>query len=123
VISKKLSDILAWKWWDQWPARELADWIRSDIATAKNPAAGLTNVSATGLRSSGTADYERIAPLDDCPFVDAARRVAIMQKVSDRIAREGSAPVRGRGAPGFFQNRNHALLYFFMPHARREFDA
>jgi hypothetical protein len=114
VISRKLSDILGWKLWDQLLAQELADSIRSDISTAERqgPRADdhFRHLAKVFLRGS----YERIAPLYDCPFVDATHMVAIMQRVSDRIAREGNAVVLGRGAPGFFQNRNdtfHIFLY------------
>jgi hypothetical protein len=118
VISKKLSDILAGKLWDQLLARELADWIRSGIATAKSSGRRADELFCHWAEVFWRGSYERVAPLDDCPFVDAARKVAIMQRVSARVAREGNAAVRGRRAPGFFQNRNHAFPIFL--HAARE---
>jgi Cytidylate kinase-like family len=120
AISKKLSDILDWKLWDQLLAQELADSIRSDISTAKRQGSRadgrFCHLAKVFLRGS----YERIAPLDDSPFVDAAHMVAIMQRVSDRIAREGNAVVLGRGAPGFFQNRNDTFhIFLYAPRGER----
>ncbi|HXP40412.1 MAG TPA: cytidylate kinase family protein [Candidatus Acidoferrales bacterium] len=45
-------------------------------------------------------------------MVDPAHMVAIMQKVTDKIARQGKAVVVGRGAPGFFPDRNHTFHVF-----------
>jgi hypothetical protein len=114
VISRKLSDILGWKLWDQLLAQELADSIRSDSSTAKSQGNRADNRFCHLAKVFWRGSYERIAPLDNYLFVDAAHMVAIMHRVSDRIAREGNAIVVGRGAPGFFQNRHdtfHVFLY------------
>jgi cytidylate kinase len=114
VISMKLSNILGWKLWDELLAQELADSIRSDLSTSKERAPRADNHFRHLAKVFWRGSYERSARFDDCEFVDAARMVAIMQKVSDKIAREGNAVVVGRGAPGFFQNRSdtfHVFLY------------
>ena len=114
VISKKLSDILGWTLWDQLLAQELADSIRSDMASTKSQAHRTDDRFCRLAKIFWRGSYERIAPLDNCLLVDAAHMVAIMHRVSERIAREGNAVVVGRGAPGFFQNRRdtfHVFLY------------
>jgi cytidylate kinase len=114
TISKKLSNMLGWKLWDELLAQELADSIRSDLSTSEKRAQRADNHFRHLAEVFWRGSYERSAPFDDREFVDAARMVAIMQKVSDKIAREGNAVVVGRGAPGFFQDRNdtfHVFLY------------
>jgi cytidylate kinase len=114
TISKKLSHILHWKLWDQLLAQELAASIRSDLATEKH------HVHRTDERFCRVAQvfwrgsYERSAEFGDCQCVDPAHMVATMQKVIDKIAKEGNAVVVGRGAPGFFRERDdtfHVFLY------------
>jgi len=113
-ISRKLSNILGWKLWDQSLTDELATSMRSDLSNAEaSPGSADRNffrLARIFLRGS----YERSAPLDECEFMDAARMVITMQKIFDNIAHQGNAIVVGRGAPGFFQDRSdtfHIFLY------------
>jgi cytidylate kinase len=114
VISSRLSNILGWKLWDQLLTQELADSIRSDLSTGADRACRVDDRFSRLAKIFWRGSYERSASLGDCQFVDAAHMVAVMQKVSDKIAREGNAVVVGRGAPGFFQDRDdtfHVFLY------------
>jgi CMP/dCMP kinase len=113
-ISKKLSHTLNWKLWDRLLAQELAASIRNDLATEKR------HVHRTDERFRRVAQvfwrgsYERSAEFGDYQCMDPAHMVATMQKVIDKIAREGNAVVVGRGAPGFFRDRDdtfHVFLY------------
>jgi Cytidylate kinase-like family len=119
VICKKLSDILGWTLWDQLLAQELADSIRRNTGSTKSQTHRADDRFCRLAKVFWRGSYERIAPLDSCPFVDAAHMVAIMRRVSDRIAREGNAVVVGRGAPGFFQNR-HDTFHIFLYASREE---
>jgi cytidylate kinase len=113
-ISKKLSRFLSWKLWDQLLAQELADSIRSDLATEKHRIQRIDERFCRVAQVFWRGSYERSAQFDDCQFVDPAHMVAVMQKVTDKIAREGNAVVLGRGAPGFFRDRDdtfHVFLY------------
>ena len=111
-ISKKLSHTLNWKLWDQLLAQELAASIRNDLATEKR------HVHRTDERFRRVAQvfwrgsYERSAEFGDYQCMDPAHMVATMQKVIDKIAREGNAVVVGRGAPGFFRDRDDTFHVF-----------
>ncbi len=113
-ISKKLSHILNWKLWDQLLARELADSIRSDLATEKHRTQRTDERFCRVAQVFWRGSFERSAQFGDYQCVDPAHMVATMQKVIDKIAREGNAVVVGRGAPGFFRDRDdtfHVFLY------------
>jgi hypothetical protein len=112
VISRKLSDLLGWKLWDQLLADEIADLLRSNVSAKHRPQPDERFYRLAKVFWRGS--YERSARFDDWQFVDPVQMVAIMQKVCDKIAREGNAIILGRGAPGFLQDRNdtfHVFLY------------
>lgn len=114
VISRNLSELLGWKLWDQRLSEELADSFESDLSTVEDRAHRIDRRFCRLAKVFWRGSYERSAPLDDRQLVDANQMVAIMQKVTDKIADEGNAVVLGRGAPGFFQGRNdtfHVFLY------------
>ncbi len=114
AIAKKLSNLLGWKLWDQLLAEELAGLIRSDLSTAGKHGREADSRFCRMAQVFWRGSYERSAPLDGCRFVDPDGMVAVMQKVSEKIARQGNAVVVGRGAPGFFQDRSdtfHVFLY------------
>lgn len=114
AISKKLATILGWKLWDRLLTQELTASIRSDLSTAEDSTYRADDHFLHLAKVFWRGSYERSAPLDDCEFVNPARMVIVMQRVSDKIAHEGNAVVVGRGAPGFFQDRNdtfHVFLY------------
>jgi cytidylate kinase len=119
-ISRKLSEILGWKLWDQLLAQELADAIRSDLSTVKHRVQRADERFCRLAKVFWRGSYERSAQFGDCECMDPAHMVAIMQKVSDKIAREGNAVVVGRGAPGFFQNRNDTFrVFLYAPREER----
>lgn len=113
AIAKKLSNLLGWKLWDQLLAQEITDQIRSDLSTARKQAREADGRFCRMAQVFWRGSYERSAALDECRFVDPDGMVVIMQKVSEKIAREGNAIVVGRGAPGFLQDRNDAFHVFF----------
>jgi cytidylate kinase len=119
VISRKLSDILGWKLWDQLLADEIADLIHSDMS-AKHRLQPVDERFCRLAKVFWRGSYERSAQFDDWQFVDPVQMVAIMQKVCDKIAREGNAIVLGRGAPGFLQDRDDTFhVFFYAPREER----
>lgn len=119
-ISRKLSDILGWKLWDQLLARELADSIRSDLSAAQNRVQRVDERFSRLAQVFWRGSYERSAQFGDCQCLDPAHMVAVMQRVSDKIAREGNAVVVGRGAPGFFQHRQDTFrVFLYAPREER----
>ena len=112
-ISRKLSDILGWKLWDELLGRELAELICTDLSSTKHRVQRVDERFSHLAQIFWRGSYERIAQFDDCHCLDPAHMVEIMQKVSNKIAREGNAVVVGRGAPGFFQDRNDTFRVFF----------
>jgi cytidylate kinase len=119
-ISRKLSNILGWKLWDELLAEEFAVSMRSDLSTGHDSASKVddrfSHLAKIFLRGS----YERSASLDDCQLGDASHMVVAMQKVSEKIASEGNAIVVGRGAPGFFQGRSDAFhVFLYAPQEER----
>lgn len=119
-ISRKLSEILGWKLWDQLLAQELADSIRSDLSTVKHRVQRADERFCRLAQVFWRGSYERSAQFGECECMDPAHMLAIMQRVSDKIAREGNAVVVGRGAPGFFQNRNDTFrVFLYAPREER----
>jgi cytidylate kinase len=112
-ISRKLADILGWTLWDQSLAEELAESIRSDPSSTKRRAQRVDERFCRLAQIFWRGSYERSAQFGDCSCVDPAQMIEVMQKVTNKIAHEGNAVVVGRGAPGFFQDRNDTFRIFF----------
>jgi cytidylate kinase len=120
TIASKLADILGWKLWDQLLARELADSIRSDLSAAQHRVLRVDERFSRLAQVFWRGSYERSAEFGDCQCLDPAHMVAVMQRVSDKIAREGNAVVVGRGAPGFFQHRPDTFrVFLYAPREER----
>jgi len=111
-ISKKLSSALRWKLWDELLTQELAESMRSDFSGAEIQTHGGHSRFCAMAKVFWRGSYERSAHLGDCGFVDVPHMIAIMRKISDKIAREGDSVVVGRGIPGFFQDRSDTLRVF-----------
>jgi CMP/dCMP kinase len=111
-ISKKLSSVLGWKLWDELLTQELAESMRSDVSGAVIHSHGGHSRFCAMAKVFWRGSYERSAHLGDCSFVDVPHMIAIVRKISDKIAREGSSVVVGRGIPGLFQDRSDTLCVF-----------
>jgi cytidylate kinase len=59
-------------------------------------------------------------PLDETQTFDADCMVAMMERITAKIAREGNAVVVGRGAPYFLRDRDDTFhVFLFAPHAEK----
>jgi len=99
--------------------QELADSIRSDLATERHRFKRTDERFCPVAQIFWRGSYDRSAQFGDCQCVDPAHMVARCRKVTDKVAQEGKAVGAGRGAPGFSLIAATHSMSFFARRARR----
>ena len=117
AIAQKLADQLKWKLWDQSLTQEIADLAQVDCSTVERRNERLDSTLYRLGKVFWRGSYERQIPLDTSATFDADCMVAMMEKITDKIARDGNAVVVGRGAPYFLRGRSDTFhVFLYAPH-------
>jgi cytidylate kinase len=114
AIARKLADQLGWQLWDQRLTEEIAGLAKVDCSAVERHGEKLDNRFYRLAKVFWRGSYERAIPLDEAQTFDADCMVAMMERISTKIAKEGNAVVVGRGAPFFLRGRDdtfHVFLY------------
>lgn len=114
AIGRKLASRLGWKLWDHSLTEEIASLAHVDCSAVEKQGEKLDSRLYRLAKVFWRGSYERALPLDDTQTFDADCMVAMMERITGKIAREGNAVVVGRGAPYFLREREdtfHVFLY------------
>ena len=117
AIARQLAARLNWKLWDQTLTQEIASMAHVDCSAVERQAERLDSRLYRLAKVFWRGSYERSIPLEDNKFFDADCMVAMMEKIAEKIAREGNAIVVGRGAPYFLRDREDTFsVFLYAPH-------
>jgi cytidylate kinase len=120
AIAQKLAQHLKWKLWDQSLTQEIADLAHVDCSAVERHNERLDSRLYRLGKVFWRGSYERAIPLDASATFDADCMVAMMEKISDKIAREGNAVIVGRGAPYFLRGRSDTFhVFLYAPHEEK----
>ena len=114
AIARELAVRLGWKLWDRSLTEEIAGMAKVDCSAVERQGERLDSRFYRLAKVFWRGSYERAMPLDDTQTFDADCMVAMMERITARIAQEGNAVVVGRGAPYFLRDRDdtfHTFLY------------
>ncbi|HLV85995.1 MAG TPA: cytidylate kinase-like family protein [Candidatus Sulfotelmatobacter sp.] len=113
TIAAQLADRLGWKLWDRLLTDEVARLAQVDPSAVKRCDERMDSSLHRLAKTFWRGSYERSSPLGGHIF-DTDRMMSMMQEIMNRIAREGSAVIVGRGAPYFLRESPdvfHTFLY------------
>ena len=114
AIARQLARRLAWKLWDRSLTEEIAGMAKVDCSAVERHGERLDSRFYRLAKVFWRGSYERALPIDDTQTFDADCMVAMMERITAKIAQEGNAVVVGRGAPYFLRDREdtfHVFLY------------
>ncbi len=114
MIARHLAERLGWKLWDQSLTEEIAGMAKVDCSAVERHGERLDSRFYRLAKVFWRGSYERAMPLDDTQTFDADCMVAMMERITAKIAQEGNAIVVGRGSPYFLRDREdtfHVFLY------------
>jgi cytidylate kinase len=114
AIAQKLAKQMGWKLWDHRLTEEIASLANVDCSAVERHGEKLDSRLYRMSKVFWRGSYERAMPLDESQTFDADCMVAMMEKITAKISKEGNAVVVGRGAPYFLRDRDdtfHAFLY------------
>ena len=114
AIARQLAGRLAWKLWDRSLTEEIAGMAKVDCSAVERHGERLDSRFYRLAKVFWRGSYERALPIDDTQTFDADCMVAMMERITAKIAQEGNAVVVGRGAPYFLRDRQdtfHVFLY------------
>jgi cytidylate kinase len=119
-IARQLAERLGWKLWDQRITEEIAALANVDCSEVERQGERLDNPVYRLAKVFWRGSYERALPLGDSKAFDCDCMVSTMEKIAQRIAREGNAVVVGRGAPYFLRGRDdHFCVFLYAPRAEK----
>ena len=120
AIARQLAARLNWKLWDQTLTQEIATMAHVDCSAVERQAERLDSRLYRLSKVFWRGSYERSIPLEDNKIFDADCMVAMMEKIAEKIAREGNAVVVGRGAPYFLRDREDTFsVFLYAPHEEK----
>jgi cytidylate kinase len=120
AIARQLADRLGWKLWDRSLTEEIAGMAKVDCSAVERQGERLDSRFYRLAKVFWRGSYERAMPLDDTQTFDADCMVAMMERVTGKIARAGNAVVVGRGAPYFLRGREDTFhVFLYAPHAEK----
>lgn len=120
AIAAQLAKRLGWRLWDHDLTQEIANLANVDCRTVQRCDEKVDNAFYRLAKVFWRGSYERAMPLGDNQAFDADCLVAMMEKISARIAEEGNAVVVGRGAPYFLRARADAFhVFLYAPYAEK----
>lgn len=120
AIARKLAEQLGWKLWDRTLTEEIASLAKVDCSAVEKHAERLDSRFYRLAKVFWRGSYERAMPLDETQTFDADCMVAMMERITEKIAQEGNAVVVGRGAPYFLRDRDDTFhVFLFAPHAEK----
>jgi cytidylate kinase len=112
AIAAKLAAELGWQLWDQALTEEIARIAKVDCAVVQKCDERMDSRLHRLTKAFWRGSFEPSIPLQDAETFDTDCMVRMMEEVSERIAREGSAVVVGRGTPFFLRGRADAFHVF-----------
>jgi cytidylate kinase len=119
-IARKLAEQLGWTLWDQRLTEEIAGLAKVDCSAVERHGEKLDNRFYRLAKVFWRGSYERAMPLDEAQTFDADCMVAMMERISAKIAKEGNAVVVGRGAPFFLRGRDDTFhVFLYAPHEEK----
>lgn len=119
-ISLKLALQLGWTLWDHRLSEEIASLARVDCSAVERHGEKLDNRFYRLTKVFWRGSYERAMPVDEAQTFDADCMVAMMERISAKIAKEGNAVVVGRGAPFFLRGRDDTFhVFLYAPHEEK----
>jgi cytidylate kinase len=111
-IATGLADRLHWKLWDHLLTEEIAKQAHVDCGTVEQREEKVDGAFYRLAKTFWRGSYERSVSLDESQTFDADCMVAMMERITARIAEEGNAVVVGRGAPYFLREREDTFRVF-----------
>jgi len=119
VIAKQLAKRLGWRVWDHLLTEEIARIAKVAPAAVKRCDERMDSRLHRLAKAFWRGSYERSSPLGSQVF-DTDRMMAMMQDIMERISREGSAVIVGRGAPYFLREHADAFhVFLYAPRAEK----
>jgi cytidylate kinase len=119
-IASLLAEKLDWKLWDQLLTEEIAAHGHVDCGTVEERAEKVDSTFYRLAKVFWRGSYERSMPTAESQTFDADCMVSIMERITARIADEGSAVVVGRGAPYFLRERADTFrVFLYAPQAEK----
>jgi len=118
AIAAQLADHLGWKLWDHLLTEEIAKLAHVDASAVQRCDERMDSRLHRLAKVFWRGSYERTSVLDNQVF-DTDRMMAMMQQIMNRIGKEGSAVVVGRGAP-YFLRENPCAFHVFLYAPRAE---
>jgi len=118
AIAAQLADHLGWKLWDHLLTEEIAKLAHVDASAVQRCDERMDSRLHRLAKVFWRGSYERTSILDNQVF-DTDRMMAMMQQIMNRIGKEGSAVVVGRGAP-YFLRENPCAFHVFLYAPRAE---
>jgi cytidylate kinase len=120
AIARQLADRLGWKLWDRSLTEEIAGMAKVDCSAVERQGERLDSRFYRLAKVFWRGSYERAMPLDETQTFDADCMVAMMERITAKIAEQGNAVVVGRGAPYFFREREDTFhVFLYAPHAEK----
>jgi cytidylate kinase len=120
AIARKLAERLGWKLWDRSLTEEIAGLAKVDCSAVEKHAERLDSRFYRLAKVFWRGSYERAMPLDETQTFDADCMVAMMERITGKIAKEGNAVVVGRGAPYFLRDRDDTFhVFLFAPRVEK----
>jgi cytidylate kinase len=119
AIAAALAEHLGWKLWDHLLTEEIARTAKVDPSAVHRCDERMDSRIHRFAKVFWRGSYERSTPLGNQIF-DTDRMVAMMQEITDRIAKEGNAIIVGRGAPYFLREHSDAFhVFLYAPRAEK----
>lgn len=119
AIAAALAEHLGWKLWDHLLTEEIARTAKVDPSAVHRCDERMDSRIHRFAKVFWRGSYERSTPLGSQIF-DTDRMVAMMQEITDRIAKEGNAVIVGRGAPYFLREHSDAFhVFLYAPRAEK----
>jgi len=119
-IATALADRLGWKLWDHQLTEEIAKQAHVDCGTVEQREEKIDGTFYRLAKSFWRGSYERSMPMAEAQTFDADCMVAMMERITARIAEDGNAVVVGRGAPYFLRERADTFrVFLYAPQAEK----
>lgn len=119
-IATTVADRLGWKLWDHLLTEEIAKQAHVDCGTVEQREEKIDGTFYRLAKSFWRGSYERSMPMAEAQTFDADCMVAMMERITARIAEDGNAVVVGRGAPYFLRERADTFrVFLYAPQAEK----
>lgn len=111
-IAAELAERLGWKLWDHSLTEEIAKQANVDCGTVEQREEKVDSTFYRLAKTFWRGSYERSMPMHESQAFDADCMVAMMERITAMISREGNAVVVGRGSPYFLRERADTFRVF-----------